>query len=391
MIFAHTMLANPSKIFQSFAWNRSPHSCKIRIILYLNFPDILNETPFLTDRLLRRLSAASLLLLPHSRPQTAFFEGFPLLPPASSAQQAADRLLRRLSAASSCFFRTAGRRPPSSKAFRCFLLLRPHSRPQTAFSEGFPLLSPCFFRTAGRRSPSSKAFRCFRSSSAAEGAFRPLSNCKSSLSHTSVDILLFHFSCCAELVLHVEAEEDDVSVLYDVVLFPPGLPGLFLWLPPVKPAFQQIFIVYHLGPDKASLKIRVNLSCCLGRFRSLFNCPGSGLCFACRQEAHQAQQIIAGGNQFFQSRLLQSQILQGTWLSRPHPARKSLPQSGRRSQTRRCRSLWHIPALPAHSGFRRRHPPDHPPPRLPRISPACRSEDCRTPAIPVLPHPLSQR
>ena len=67
------------------------------------------------------------------------------------------------------------------------------------------------------RPPSSKAFRCFRSSSAAEGAFRPLSNCKSSLSHTSVDILLFHFSCCAELVLHVEAEEDDVSVLYDVV------------------------------------------------------------------------------------------------------------------------------------------------------------------------------
>ena len=177
MIFAHTMLANPSKIFQSFAWNRSPHSCKIRIILYLNFPDILNETPFLTDRLLRRLSAASscffrtagrrppsskafrcfLLLLPHSRPQIAFFEGFPLLPPASSAQQAADRLLRRLSAASSCFFRTAGRRPPSPKAFRCF---PPASSAQQAADRLLRRLSAAsaaLLRLRGRSAPSQTA------------------------------------------------------------------------------------------------------------------------------------------------------------------------------------------------------------------------------------------
>ena len=96
------------------------------------------------------------LLLPHSSPQTAFFEGFPLLPPASSAQQAADRLLRRLSAASAALLRLRGRSAPSVKA-------------NTALH----------------------AYMRFG--------------------------LSFPFLCCAELVLHVEAEEDDVSVLYDVV------------------------------------------------------------------------------------------------------------------------------------------------------------------------------
>ena len=75
-------------------------------------------------------------------------------------------------------------------------------------------------------------------------------------------------------------------------------------------ACRQVVIADHLGADKSSLEIRVDLACRLGRLCPAFDCPRAHFRLACGQIADQSQQMVACLDQFLKPGLLKPQIIQ---------------------------------------------------------------------------------
>ena len=78
-------------------------------------------------------------------------------------------------------------------------------------------------------------------------------------------------------MLYIEQELHHIPVLHHI-LFSLASHQTFGFGSGNGAAVQKILIIDHLRTDKAPLKIRVDLSCCLGRLGSLLYGPCTGLC-----------------------------------------------------------------------------------------------------------------
>jgi hypothetical protein len=83
--------------------------------------------------------------------------------------------------------------------------------------------------------------------------------------------------------LDVETEEDDIAVLYDVVLALHADDSLFPRRCEAS-VVEEVLVIDDLRLDESALKIGMDFSGCLRRFRAFFDGPGAALILACRQE-----------------------------------------------------------------------------------------------------------
>ena len=118
-------------------------------------------------------------------------------------------------------------------------------------------------------------------------------------SHTEFSFLLFASTLAAFLILHlfratdplafvldVESEQYDIAILYNVILTF-GADESFFFGCIVASLLYKIIIAYDLCTDKSSLKVRMNLTCCLRCLCSSLNGPCTALIRSCRQVADQ--------------------------------------------------------------------------------------------------------
>ena len=74
--------------------------------------------------------------------------------------------------------------------------------------------------------------------------------------------------------LYIKTEQHNIAVLHNVILAFQTDQSLF-FCRCMRTACHQIVIAYHLGTDKSSLKIGMDLAGCLRRFCSLLDGPGA--------------------------------------------------------------------------------------------------------------------
>src|SRR6266516_5475308 len=101
----------------------------------------------------------------------------------------------------------------------------------------------------------------------------------------------------------------DVAIMYDVIFPLKPLQSLF-GSSSKRAASHKIFEARYLGTDKATLDIRVNLTGCLGCFRSFCDSPGTHLVLASSEEGDQIKQEIANLNHAIRTQLRQTKRLQ---------------------------------------------------------------------------------
>ena len=111
------------------------------------------------------------------------------------------------------------------------------------------------------------------------------------------------------MVLYVESEEDSVSVLNNIILSLKAHKSFFLDRRKGT-AVQKFLLDYDLSSYEASLKIRVDLSCCLRRLCPLLYGPSPGLLLPCSQEGHKTKKVVAGLYELVKAGLLKAEALQ---------------------------------------------------------------------------------
>ena len=116
----------------------------------------------------------------------------------------------------------------------------------------------------------------------------------------SLNSVTFSKSNSACLCLNIKPEQHNIAVL-DYIFFAFRADEAFFLGGIVAAAIQKILIVDNFGTDEAPLEIGVDFSGSLGRFRAHTDCPGSGLGNAGCEVTHEAQDPVAGGNQFVQA------------------------------------------------------------------------------------------
>src|SRR4029450_6599252 len=102
---------------------------------------------------------------------------------------------------------------------------------------------------------------------------------------------------------------NDVAVLDDVVF---ALKSEFASLFTLRLTAQnnKVIVSNHLGTDKSTLDVTMNLSCSLARDRSLSDRPGADLVFARRKKAYQIQQPVRRPDKSLPGRFFDANLLQ---------------------------------------------------------------------------------
>ena len=122
--------------------------------------------------------------------------------------------------------------------------------------------------------------------------------------------------------------------------FPSSLTRPFSFAAAYCSTCHKVIIADNFRTDKSAFKIRMDLSCRLRRFRSSLDRPCTDFRFSRRQVTDQTEKMITCADQFFKTRLFQSQFLKGTSPFRHHQAGKSLLLSPHIQRT------LHSPRLP---------------------------------------------
>src|SRR5436309_13932013 len=89
---------------------------------------------------------------------------------------------------------------------------------------------------------------------------------------------------------------DDVAVRDDVVLALEPEPTR-LAAPGLAPQAHEVLVGDHLGADEAALDVAVDLARRLEGRRAAANRPGAALVLAGGEEAHQAEERVAGAHE----------------------------------------------------------------------------------------------
>ena len=91
--------------------------------------------------------------------------------------------------------------------------------------------------------------------------------------------------------------------------FPSSLTRPFFFRCRMCSTCHKVIIADNFRTDKSAFKIRMDLSCRLRRFRSSLDRPCTDFRFSRRQVTDQTEKMITCADQFFKTRLFQSQFL----------------------------------------------------------------------------------
>lgn len=103
-------------------------------------------------------------------------------------------------------------------------------------------------------------------------------------------------------VSDVEPEQNDVPVFHHVFLAF-GADQAFFFGGGHAAAGHQVVVGDYLGADEAAFEVAVNLAGGLGGFGAHFDGPGAAFLGTGGEVADQAQEAVAGGDEFFQAGL----------------------------------------------------------------------------------------